>query len=139
VFPSHAPPLAHLRSSLSRRLRRNAAGFAALAGTGWRLVRLAGQGIGATAAPPTLAFAADGRVSGSGGCNNFSGAWREEGAGLRLGPLLATRRACADAAANRLEQVYLAALEATASAAVQPGALVLSTADGRLVRFVPVQ
>lgn len=88
---------------------------APLAGTQWELAELNGQpavaltGVGA----PTLAFGADGRASGNGGCNQFSGPYTQDGAALRLGPLVSTRRACTDAAGNNRETAYLRALEST--------------------------
>jgi heat shock protein HslJ len=87
-----------------------------LAGTRWTLSQLNGQapvrGLGD--ATPTLEFAAgEPRASGNGGCNQFSGPYTQDGASLRFGPLVSTRRACADEAANRQETAYLRALEST--------------------------
>lgn len=87
-----------------------------LAGTRWTLAQLNGQapvpGLGD--ATPTLEFAAgEPRASGNGGCNQFSGPYTQNGASLRFGPLVSTRRACADEAANRQETAYLRALEST--------------------------
>jgi heat shock protein HslJ len=55
-----------------------------LAGTSWTLVQ--------SGVMQTLAFA-EGRASGSGGCNRFSGAYEENGTSISLGPLMVTRRA----------------------------------------------
>jgi heat shock protein HslJ len=52
------------------------------------------------------------RVSGNGGCNTFRGPYTlGRGDGIRLGPLAATQRACADPALDAQEQQYLAALD----------------------------
>jgi len=60
----------------------------------------------------TANFAADGSVSGSGGCNDFSGTYTAHEATLRIGALVSTQRACASpAGANEQEQGYFAALE----------------------------
>lgn len=60
----------------------------------------------------TAAFGADGRVSGSGGCNTFSGPYRAGGARLRIGPLGSTRKACREPeGAAAQEAGYLAALQ----------------------------
>lgn len=63
-------------------------------------------------ATPTADFAAGGKVSGSGGCNTFSGPYETGGARLRIGPLAATRKVCPRPdGAGAQERGYLAALE----------------------------
>lgn len=42
----------------------------------------------------TIEFLADGKVKGSGGCNNFSGPYTLDGEKLRIGPLLSTKKSC---------------------------------------------
>jgi heat shock protein HslJ len=49
----------------------------------------------------TVVFALDGTVSGSTGCNAFSGTYEAKGAGLTMGPFRITRRGCADEAMRR--------------------------------------
>lgn len=49
----------------------------------------------------TVVFALDGTVSGSTGCNAFSGTYEAKGAGLTMGPFRITRRGCAEAATRR--------------------------------------
>jgi heat shock protein HslJ len=103
-----------------------------LAGTRWTLAELNGQapvpGLGA--ATPTLEFAAgEARASGNGGCNQFSGPYTQDGAALRFGPLVSTRRACADEAANRQETAYLRALESTTRFTATAEMLVLYAGD----------
>ncbi|MFN3408885.1 MAG: META domain-containing protein [Limisphaerales bacterium] len=83
--------------------------LAALAGTRWRLVEMAGESVG-TNRPPTLVFAAEGKISGHAGVNRFSGSLRVEGETLKVGPLAATRMAGSPAAMER-EAKYLGALE----------------------------
>lgn len=101
-----------LPSDLPRVLARVPDGpGAALAGTAWRFVDPAPAG--GEAAVPTARFSADGRLTGSDGCNAFTGPWRasEEG-GLDLGPLASTRRACpgdADATARAVANALAAA------------------------------
>lgn len=56
----------------------------------------------------TLSFGADGRVSGDAGCNRWSATLETHAAGvMRLGPVMATKRACLDEAANRREAAFL--------------------------------
>lgn len=69
--------------------------MAELAGTAWRFVEPAAAEGDAAVAVPTLRFAADGRLTGSDGCNALTGPWRVgDDGGLTLGPLASTRRAC---------------------------------------------
>ncbi|NJL34184.1 MAG: META domain-containing protein [Chloroflexaceae bacterium] len=65
----------------------------------------------------TIEFlAAEGRVVGSAGCNNYAADVVFDGASLTVEPPVATRRACPDVEGiNEQEQVYLAALEAAQS------------------------
>lgn len=109
-----------------------------LAGTAWVLAELNGQppATAPSDRTPTLAFAADEpRASGNGGCNQFSGPYTQNGASLRLGPLVSTRRACVDEAANRQETAYLRALESTTRFVVSGDLLVLYAADQPVVRL----
>jgi heat shock protein HslJ len=54
---------------------------------------------------------ADGRISGNGGCNEYGGPYTADGSTIRIGPIVSTKRACADPAANQQEADYFAALE----------------------------
>jgi putative lipoprotein len=49
----------------------------------------------------TVTFAADGGLSGSTGCNTFSGRYETRGAGVTVGPLRMTRRGCPEAVMRR--------------------------------------
>ncbi len=73
------------------------------------------------------------RVTGSGGCNRFTGAWQQDGATLKLGPIASTMMAC-DPAKMEVEQRFTATLadvnRVTYTAA---GEALLSTADGRKI------
>lgn len=41
-----------------------------------------------------VAFKLEGRVIGSGGCNNFSGSFTQDGKAIKIGPLASTRKMC---------------------------------------------
>src|SRR5262245_64000629 len=69
-----------------------------LVGTAWALGDLPGQVLNDVR--PTIAFSGDGTVSGSGGCNDFSGNYTVDGSKLTLGPLAWKQKACGDAVAN---------------------------------------
>lgn len=63
-----------------------------LAGSRWTFVSIAGAPVAADR-PTSLAF--DGtRLSGSAGCNRFSGSYGADGTTLTAGPLMATKMAC---------------------------------------------
>jgi len=64
-----------------------------LAGEAWTVVEAGGAPVPAGAGA-AVRFGADGRLSGSAGCNAITSAWRLTGEGLELGPVAATRRLC---------------------------------------------
>lgn len=81
----------------------------------------------------TLAFATDGRVSGSAGCNSYSGSYASADASLSFGPAATTRKMCAEPAQiMEQEQQFLQALRTVASARQEGDRLELRTADGAL-------
>ena len=79
----------------------------------------------------TLEIAADGTVSGNGGCNRFHGKAVVEGESLSFGPLAATKMACTPAAMGQ-EQKFHQALGKTKGFRLRPRErkLVLLDADG---------
>lgn len=119
--------------------RLTGGGAGALAGTAWTLVEVNGEAAsisGPGDSAPTLTFAADGsRASGNGGCNQFGGPYTQSGPELRFGPLVSTRRACADEAGNRQETAYLRALESTTRATAAGDLLVLYAGDAVVARL----
>ena len=97
----------------------------------WVLADLNGGG-----APAGITLSFEGgdqerRVSGTGGCNRFTGRWTQDGEAVRLGPLAATRMACPPAIMD-VEQRLLAALAAVTMLRSTPGGeALLSSPDGR--------
>ncbi len=82
----------------------------------------------------TLAFGEDGRVSGSGGCNGFSGTYTVTGGTVTFSPLASTRRACVAPAVSAQETRYFAALGGEmAWTILADGALELTGEEGRRV------
>lgn len=77
----------------------------------------------------TLEIAADGAVSGSGGCNRFSGSARIEGDTISFGDLASTMMACAEAAMNQ-EQKFHAALGAARTFSIDAAQQKLFLKDG---------
>nr|WP_047167053.1 YbaY family lipoprotein [Sphingomonas sp. Y57] len=76
----------------------------------------------------TVQFSQDGRVSGSAGCNRFTGDYSIEGQSLRIGPLAVTRRACVPTLGNQ-ETRFLAILQDVTSWSVNSNGSVLFRAD----------
>jgi heat shock protein HslJ len=93
-----------------------------LPGTSWTLVDLAGVELAVPA--PSIAFGADGTVSGSGGCNTFNGTYTVDGSAISFGPLTTTRMACPDDVMS-VEDAFLLALDGAAAWSIG--------GDGRLV------
>jgi heat shock protein HslJ len=109
----------------------------ALAGTAWRVTGYNNgrQAVVSVLAGTTLtmAFSADGKVSGSAGCNRYTAPYKAEGRKLALGPVAATRMDCArPERAMEQEQRFLKALETVATARFEGDRLELRTAEGAL-------
>lgn len=108
----------------------------ALAGTSWRVTSYNNgrQAVVSVLADTqlSLSFAADGRVSGSAGCNNFMGTYTVSGSSLKLGPPATTRKLCAQPGVMEQEQQFLKALESVATIRQEGERAELRTADGAL-------
>ncbi len=104
----------------------------ALLGTTWTAIEIDGQAIDGVESQrrPNILLSSDGnRVSGSTGCNRISGTFAQEGNTLRFGALAMTRVACVpDRSAT--ENAFTAAMEATASHAIENQTLELRDAAG---------
>jgi heat shock protein HslJ len=108
-----------------------------LAGTAWRVTgynngKQAVVSILADTAM-TIAFDAEGRATGSAGCNRYTAAYSQDGEKVTVGPAAATRRMCArpDGVMEQ-EALFLKALETVAAARIEGDALELRTATGAL-------
>jgi putative lipoprotein len=74
-----------------------------------------------------VTFTAEGLAQGSGGCNNFSGAYTLRGEALGIGPLASTKKACPPAIMDQ-EARFFEALAQTRSYRFDNGLLYLSGA-----------
>jgi heat shock protein HslJ len=107
-----------------------------LAGTSWQVTGINNGRqalvslVGGTAA--TMAFAADGRVSGSAGCNQYSARTETDGARFRFVAPAATRKMCPGAGVMEQEQQFLKALEAVTTMRLEGDRLELRDAAGAL-------
>lgn len=78
----------------------------------------------------TVAFGADGRVSGSAGCNTFTGPFKQDGAAVQIGPLATTLKACAQPDGVMDQEVqFLAALQSATTIQLDGDRLMLRTAE----------
>jgi heat shock protein HslJ len=108
-----------------------------LAGTNWRVTGV-NNGKGGVASlrqdtSVTLAFSADGRASGSAGCNNFTAGYRSEASTLAFSQAAATRKMCVQPeGVMEQEQQFLAALGTVSTARIEGDRLELRTAAGAL-------
>lgn len=115
-------------------------GSASLENTYWRLVVLGDQPVAVQQRPREahlILHPADGRVSGSGGCNRLTGRYELDGEKLTFGNIASTQMACP--AAMDLEREFLAALKRVRKARVLGQQLQLFDVAGEPVaRFVAV-
>ena len=80
----------------------------------------------------TADFSADGKISGSTGCNSFHGDYTPDGKKLNIGPLAATKKACPTTEASEQETGYLAALESAVRFEQAGPELTLLNAKGQM-------
>lgn len=79
----------------------------------------------------TALYAADGTVSGFGGCNNYNGPYTTDGDGIQVGPLVTTRKACLEPETLMDDEAgYLAALQRVASYNIRGAELTMYDAEG---------
>ena len=79
----------------------------------------------------TANFGADGKLSGSAGCNNYMASYQTDGNKISIGPAASTKKACEQAVMDQ-ETQYLAALSTAATYRIDGNKLELRTADGAL-------
>jgi heat shock protein HslJ len=75
----------------------------------------------------------DGAVSGSAGCNNYTGGYKTDGGSMTIGPVAATRMFC-DGAMDQ-ETAYFVLLEQVDSYKVSGNELTLSSGDTVLIKY----
>lgn len=83
---------------------------------------------------PRLEFVSSERVTGYTGCNMLNGGWHVEGATIRVGPLVTTKRACAGPE-NDIERRLLATLGGVVTR--EGDRLVFTGANGERFEFTP--
>jgi heat shock protein HslJ len=126
-----------LRDAGGATLASFAAQGTALAGTTWQVTAYNNgqQAVVSVRAGSmiTMAFMPEGRISGSGGCNSYSGSYTATAGQLAVGPVATTRRACAEPeGVMAQEAAFLRALETVASSRREGLRLELRTPTGAL-------
>ena len=109
-------------------------GIAGLPGTSWQATGINNGRDAvvsdASVSAATAEFAADGTLSGSGGCNTFTAPYRIEPVdGLSIGAIAATKMAC-EPQVMTTEMAYFAALARVATYAIDGQTLTLRDKDG---------
>jgi heat shock protein HslJ len=111
-----------------------APGMSSLAGTSWQATGI-NNGKEAVVSEAgteqvTATFGADGTISGSGGCNTYSGPYTTSGTDqITIGAVASTKMACPEPA-MQIEQMYFAALGTVATYQIDGTTLTLRDADG---------
>jgi len=78
----------------------------------------------------TASFGKDGNISGTAGCNTYSGPYKVNGDQITIGPLASTMKMCSDpAGVMDQEAQYLAALQSAAKYQIEGNVLQLRTKD----------
>ncbi|KAF0170137.1 MAG: hypothetical protein FD160_3898, partial [Caulobacteraceae bacterium] len=98
----------------------------------WQVEDIDGQGV--SGGPVTVTFDETSRVSGSAGCNRFTGAYAYDSAAssLRITPLGSTRMMCAPTVMTQERRLIAALQDATSVESTEDGATVLKTPTGRI-------
>jgi heat shock protein HslJ len=107
----------------------------ALDGSAWVLSSLDGK-------PPlqgsqvTIKFS-EGKLSGSSGCNSYSGSYEVKGDKFNTGQMAMTLMACVDAGMMEQEQEFMATLADASSFELGNGQLRIFRPDGKALVFLP--
>ncbi len=99
--------------------------------TKWLLEDINGKGV-IDSVESWLIFYENGKISGSGGCNNFSGSYTYKDNKIETGPLASTRMFCGPA--SQQEQSFFEALANPLSVKTENGLLFLE-GNGTTLRF----
>ena len=106
--------------------------------TGWLLQEMTGESFagGTDLSRARITLHADGKVSGSTGCNRLMGGFEISGGRLTFGPTASTRRAC-PGDYMKLESAFNKMLSQVQSWQLRDGRMLLLGSDGMLATFVP--
>jgi heat shock protein HslJ len=100
-----------------------------LTGVTWTVSSLAGVGVDPTVTI-TANFGADGNITGSGGCNNYSAAYTTSGKDLTVQSPVATMMACSEVV-DQQESQYFYLLEGTGTYEIKGNKLTIKDSSGQ--------
>lgn len=108
----------------------------ALEGTAWEVTAI-NNGRGAVTGlvqgtSVTMEFGGDGRVFGSGGCNQYTGGYEQKGESLRFSTAASTHRMCIDEGLMEQEAAFFKAMQTVTTMRREGDRLEMRTADGAL-------
>jgi len=107
-----------------------------LEGTSWKLLALGPNGA-IEGDEPTLSFSPDGKVSGSGGCNTYSGTATVSGDAIKFSTMTGTKKACSEQV-DAQEKSFLKALDQAQTFENRATSLLINTkAFAEPLSFVP--
>lgn len=113
-----------------------------LANSNWKLTGVnTGTGVESipTGVEATAQFGADGRMTGSTGCNNYNIPFEVDGANIKFGVGMTTMKAC-EGPAMQVEQNVLKAVQSTTTWSIDGGILFLRNAQGAMTAtFEPMK
>lgn len=104
-----------------------------LSGPAWLVEDLDGHGV-IDGAEPTMAFTAEGQVSGSTGCNSYFASYRVEHDRVAIGNVATTKRACSDTVMEQ-ERRFLDILAAAERVTLQEGGWLVLEGPGGALRL----
>ena len=104
-----------------------------VANTEWMLDAIDGASV-TEGAEITVSFAED-QISGSSGCNTFSGGYEIDGTTLSVSSLMPSTMMACEEDVMTLELAFLMSLQTSQSFDIQNGTLVITSADGTSLSF----
>lgn len=104
-------------------------GSASLTGVTWTVTAMPGVGVDPTV-PITAVFGTDGKVSGSGGCNNYSADYTVSGSNLTVASPMSSMMSCNEGV-DQQESQYFYLLESTGAYEIKGNALTLKDSSGQ--------
>ncbi len=110
------------------------ASSASLAETSWQLESIDGTAVSGTI---TLQFTDETTVSGSGGCNQYSGSYTVDGDAITFGELVSTERACMESGLMEQESAFYAALSTATRYELIDEQLIITYGDHQQLVFNP--
>lgn len=106
-----------------------------LAGTSWAVQSIDGRPTAPRA--PSVAFAAEDRISGLGGCNRFTGVYEAEDGAISVRAIGRTEMAC-EGEVMSMEEAFFDVLNEAERYERQQDRLVITAEDGRAIVLAPL-